>query len=175
MTGAPSTNGLAERMVQSFKNAVKADRTMWYPVLRNAQSALHFTTGKPAHSKAIFTSLGSMQHKLDSFLFNYRTAPNATTGHSPVQLLFGRNQKSRLDLLKPNVKRVVDSRLLQNGTKRLTSYQAGEEVWLRNYAGGSVTGKSTGENGPSLVPGASMRYCVETSCGQNEAGNAGPR
>ena len=54
VTGAPyhpSTNGLVGRMVQSFKNAVNADRTD-----------------------------RSMQHKLDRFLFNYRTAPHATTG-----------------------------------------------------------------------------------------------
>ena len=64
----PSTNGLAKRMVQSFKNAVKADR-----------------------------SDRSIQHKLDRFLFAYRTAPHATTGHSPAHLFFGRNLKSRLD------------------------------------------------------------------------------
>ena len=65
VTGAPyhpSTNSLAERMDQSFKNAVKADR-----------------------------SDRSIQHKLDRFLFAYHTAPNTTTGHSPAQLLFGRN------------------------------------------------------------------------------------
>ena len=38
-----------------------------------------------------------------------------------------------------------------------------------------VTGKNAGENEPSLVPGAGRRYCVETSCGQNEVGNTGPR
>ena len=69
-----------------------------------------------------------------------------------LQLLFGRNRKSRLDLLKPNVKRVVDSRLLQNETKRLTSYQAGEEVWLRNYRGGSkwLPGRELERMGPVL-------------------------
>ena len=62
------------------------------------------------------------------------------------------------------MKRVVDSRLLQNETKRLTSYQAGEELpkkgeeatklprWIK-----VVTGKNTGENGPSLVHVDQMR------------------
>ena len=98
MTGAPyhpSTNGLAERMVQSFKNAVKA--------------------------------------RLDRFMFAYRTAPHAATGHSPAQLLFGRNLKSRLDLLKPNIKRVVDGRLLKNEKGTLVSFQNGEMVMVRHY------------------------------------------
>ena len=107
VTGAPyrpSTNGLVERMVQSFKNAVKADR-----------------------------SDRSIQHKLDRFLFAYRTAPHATAGPSPAQLLFGRNLKSRLDLLKPNIKRVVDGRLLKNEKGTLVSFQNGEKVMVRHY------------------------------------------
>ena len=34
-----------------------------YPVLRTAQSALHFIPGRPVHSKAILTSLGSISCK----------------------------------------------------------------------------------------------------------------
>ena len=79
----PPKKGLVEHTIQSSKNAVKADRTN-----------------------------RSMQHKLDRFLLNHRTVPHATIGHSPAQLLFGRNRKSRLDLLKLNVKRVADSQLL---------------------------------------------------------------
>jgi len=62
----PSTNGLAERFVQSFKRAVRADQT-------NKE----------------------LQHKLDRFLMAYRTAPYATTGQSPAQLFLGRNLKTR--------------------------------------------------------------------------------
>ena len=54
----PSTNGIAERLVRSFTQAVKADHT-------------------------------DTQHKLDKFLFAYRTVPHATTDLSPAQLLFG--------------------------------------------------------------------------------------
>ena len=96
VTGAPyhpSTNGLAECMLQRFKNAVKADR-----------------------------SDRSIQHKLDRFLFAYRTAPHAKTGHSPAQLFFGRNLKSRLNLPKPNIKQGVDGRLLKNKKGTLVSF-----------------------------------------------------
>ena len=75
----------------------------------------------------------SIQHKLDRFLFAYRTTPHATTGHSPAQLLFGSNLKSRLDLLKPNIKRVVDGRLLKNQKGTLVSFQNGEKVMVRHY------------------------------------------
>ena len=132
MTGAPyhpSTNGLAERMVQSFKNAVKA--------------------------------------RLDRFLFAYRTAPHATTGHSPAQLLFGRNLKSRLDLLKPNIKRVVDGRLLKNEKGTLVSFQNGEMVMVRHYHRGPkwLKGEVLERIGPVLykvlVDGATWRRHVD--------------
>ena len=118
-----ATNGLAERMVQTFKNGVKADKT-----------------NRP------------LQHKLDRFLFAYRTAPHATTGHSPAQLLFGRNLRSRLDLLRPNVKRQVDGKLLQDETRTLTSFGDGETVWVRNYRGGPkwVRGQVLERTGPVL-------------------------
>ena len=58
VTGAPyhpATNGIAKRLVRSFKRAVKADRT-----------------------EAI------TQHKLDKFLLAYRTTPQAITDLSPA-------------------------------------------------------------------------------------------
>ena len=141
VTGAPyhpSTNGLAERMVQSFKNAVKADR-----------------------------SDRSIQHKLDRFLFAYRTAPHATTGHSPAQLLFGRNLKSMLDLLKPNIKRVVDGKLLKNEKGTLVYFQNGEKVMVRHYHRGPkwLKGEVLERIGPVLykvlVDGATWRRHVD--------------
>ena len=55
----PSTNGLAERAVQSFKQGLKR------------------TTGK------------SIQDRLSRFLFQYRTTPHSTTGVPPAELLMG--------------------------------------------------------------------------------------
>lgn len=126
-TGAPyhpATNGLAERMVQSLKNSIKADK-----------------------------SARSLQHKIDRFLFAYRRAPHATTGHSPAQLLFGRQLRSRLDLLTPlSVKREVDKKLLKDETRSLTSFTEGATVWVRNYRGGPkwVSGTVLERTGPLM-------------------------
>ncbi|PFX22695.1 Retrovirus-related Pol polyprotein [Stylophora pistillata] len=106
VTGAPyhpSTNGQAERLVQSFKKGVKADK-----------------------------SSRTLQHKLDRFLLAYRSAPHATTELSPAQLLLGRNVKTRLDLIKPDVTRKVNKKLLQSNDRTLKSFDQNQNVWVRN-------------------------------------------
>ena len=125
-------------MVQSFKNAIKANR-----------------------------SDRSIQHKLDRFLFAYRTAPHATTGHSPAQLLFGRNLKSRLDLLKPNIKRVVDWRLLKNEKGTLVFFSEWREGHGSTLSQRTEMAKrrSVGVNWSSTVQGSRRRCYVETPRG----------
>ena len=56
----PSSNGLAERAMQTFKQGLKK---MKY---------------------------GTLQTKISRFLFSYRTTPQSTTGVSPAELLMGR-------------------------------------------------------------------------------------
>ena len=119
----PATNGLAERLVPSFKNAVKAD-----------------------------LSDRDLQHKLDRFLMAYRASPHATTEQSPAQLLMGRSLKTRLDLLRPNVKRRVDKRLFTYETKPMKEFSVGDKVWARNFVGGIkwVPGEVVKQAGPVL-------------------------
>ena len=69
----PSTNGPAERAVQTFKEAMKA----------NTQ--------------------GSIATRVSRFLLNYRNTPHSTTGVSPAELLMGRKIRTRLNLLKPSL------------------------------------------------------------------------
>lgn len=69
----PSTNGLAERLVQAVKKALKK--------MKNEP--------------------GSLQSKLSKFLFNYRNTPHPSTGDPPTVLLIGRLLRSHLDLLRP--------------------------------------------------------------------------
>ena len=76
----PSTNGLAERAVQTFK-----------------QGLLH-------------QKLGSIETKLSCFLFKYRLTPHSTTGSSPAELLLGRRPRSRLDILHPDLAVRVETR-----------------------------------------------------------------
>ena len=76
----PATNGLAERAVQTFKQFLRK------------------------------SSDGPLEEKLQQFLFQYRITPHSTTGSSPAQLLFGRQLRSRLDLLRPDLHSRVQQR-----------------------------------------------------------------
>ena len=62
----PSSNGLAERAVQTFKDGLKKQ------------------------------SSGSLQARLSRFLFQYRITPHSSTGKSPAELLMGRRLTSHL-------------------------------------------------------------------------------
>ena len=50
---------------------------------------------------------GNMQDRLSRFLFFYRLSPHATTGVSPAEVLLGRQPRSRLDLLHPDLAQKV--------------------------------------------------------------------
>ena len=69
----PSSNGLAERAVQTFKTAMKR------------------------------MSGGSVENKVSRFLFKYRVTPHSTTGVPPAELMFGRQLRTTLDLLQPSI------------------------------------------------------------------------
>ena len=84
----PSSNGLEERAVQTFKQS-----------LRQIQG-------------------GSVKEKLTKFLFKYRITPHSTTGVAPAELLMGRRLRSRLDLLKPSVAATVENNQLKQMLKR---------------------------------------------------------
>ena len=80
ITSAPyhlATNGLVERAIQTFKQALRS----------------MYQSSKP------------VKEKLAKFLIPYRNTPRSTTGVSPAQLLLGRPLRTRLDLVKPNLNR----------------------------------------------------------------------
>lgn len=70
----PSTNGQAERYVQTVKDALKAMAT----------------TDK------------TLRQNLNVFLQQYRRAPHTTTGQPPALLFLGRNLRTRIDLTRPD-------------------------------------------------------------------------
>jgi len=85
ITGAPyhsSTNSAVEWAVQTMKKSLKS------------------TVNEP----------GPLQMKLSQFLMSYQTIPHATTGETPATLFLKRPIKTRLDLLKPNLKERVKQR-----------------------------------------------------------------
>ena len=73
----PAGNGLTERVVQTFKQALKKEPTV------------------------------DLDTQLSKFLFRYRMTPHATTGIPPAELLMQRKPRSRLDLLKPQLSTTV--------------------------------------------------------------------
>ncbi|CAM5099654.1 unnamed protein product [Eretmochelys imbricata] len=77
----PSTNGLAERFVQTMKQALKSARGQH-----------------------------SIQKHLDTFLLSYRKAPHPTTKASPAFLMMGRQLCTCFDLLKPSEPRQIVQR-----------------------------------------------------------------
>ena len=71
-----STNGLAERTVQTVKSFFK---------------------------EIILGSKTSIEIMLDRFLFTYQITLHTSTGRSPAELLMNRKLNSALDLLRPNM------------------------------------------------------------------------
>ena len=71
----PATNGIAERFVQTFKQAL--------PVA--------------------LTEKKTISRKLPSFLLAYGTTQHALTGEAPTVFLMGRNRRTRFNILKPYV------------------------------------------------------------------------
>ena len=99
----PSSNGLAERFVQTFKTAMKVN---------GANSS-------------------NLSQKLNSFLLSYRNTPHTTTNEAPSTLSLGRRPRSLFDLLRPSVnKTVFDHQTQQKKTMMLMP--GSESVWLEN-------------------------------------------
>ena len=125
----PSSNGMAERAVQKFKQSFKK------------------LTG------------GTVEQRLARLLFTYRLTPHSTTGRSPAELMLGRQPRSRLDLLKPNIAQKVERRqfnqkLTHDKSTSTRSFQEGEEVYAKNfsaYGAPWLTGHITKLTGPVSV------------------------
>ena len=132
----PASNGLAERAVQTCKAALK---------------------------KMVGNSLDT---KLQRVLLNYRTTPQGTTGVPPCQLLMGRQLKTRLDLVLPDITKQVEhaqmsQKQCHDGHSTTRSFQQGDKVLVRNY-----------RSHPSWLPGivkgvlGPVSYQVELKDGQ---------
>ena len=83
----PSSNGLAERFVQTFKRAMRAGE----------KDGL------------------ALPQRMSEFLFSYRATPHATTSASPAELFLQRKLRTRFDLLKPDQRRLVSTRQAMQG------------------------------------------------------------
>lgn len=123
----PATNGLAERFVQTFKHALKASRESM-----------------------------TLQQRLDAFLLQYRNTPHSTTREAPAMLFLHRRLRTRLDLLKPNVKWTVEqAQQAQCSCRALHAkdrdFCVGDSVLVRDYRKGGEKWKSgtvSSQSGP---------------------------
>ncbi len=108
----PSTNGLAERAVQTFKRAIERMHNL------------------------------PIQDRLSKFLLTYRLTPHTTTGIAPAELLMGRRPHSLLDNLIPDLSqkleyRQVKQKLSHDSSKSVHNFEVGDSVFAEN-----ITGKS---------------------------------
>lgn len=124
----PATNGLAERNVQTFKNALK---------------------------KMLETNVSkdSIQTLISRFLFSYRITPHSITGISPAEALMKRKLNNVFSMLQPSQDRKARMMVTKNRQcdKKTRSFEVGEVVWVRNYANGPKWIKGVVEklNGPA--------------------------
>ena len=84
-----ASNGMGERMVQSFKN----------------------------HMKACKGSKLSIQQHTANYLLTYRSTRQPTTGRTPAGLFLGRELRIRLTVLRPSVwEKLMNSQVKQKAT-----------------------------------------------------------
>ena len=82
---------------------------------------------------------GSMEDRLNRFLFRYRVTPQATTGFSPAELLMGRKLRCVFDQVHPDVARQArecrDKMQAREApkTRRICAFVVGEKVFVRDY------------------------------------------
>ncbi|KAK3781052.1 hypothetical protein RRG08_046355 [Elysia crispata] len=132
----PATNGIAERFVQIFKNAMKSAKK----------------------------DCGSLHTKLSKFLLAYRNSQHYTTGESPARLLLGRSTRTRLDCLRPSLlEKVTQSQSDQvrhHSQARACVFNTRDNVLTRDYRAADrwAHGTITARNGP-------LSYSIQTSPG----------
>jgi transposase InsO family protein len=122
----PRTNGLAERAVQTFKLRMEAAKD----------------------------DVPDINLRLQRFLFSYRNTPHKSTGRPPAEMFMGRRLRSRLDLLKPDIRANLDSanyrqQLYHDRDSESRSFQQNDPVWILNTTGvGYQPGKIHRRTGP---------------------------
>ena len=104
----PASNGLAERAIQTLKNALK----------KNPGGV-------------------SLPTQIYRFLFRYRLTPHSTTGIAPAELLLGRRPRSHLDFLFPDItdrvrRKQFEQKANHDRQSRERQLGVGQAVWVRN-------------------------------------------
>lgn len=109
----PARNGLAERIVQTIKHALKTSQGQ-----------------------------GSLRQRLNDFLLSYRNTSHGTAKVSPASLMLKRSLCSEFDLLRPSTVKEVVTRQQQKQVHRRNMktksrlFHPGQIVLARNYTSG---------------------------------------
>ena len=119
----PSSNGENERMVRIFKEAMK---------LKKAE-------------------LGNLNQKIAAFLLSYRSTPHSTTKCTPAQLFLGRQLRTRLILLRLDLRKVIQKKNIVMPSAKKCLIAVGEPVLVRDCSsrnGPWITGVVVEKYGP---------------------------
>lgn len=144
----PQSNGAAERAVQTTKKALLKQ------LLDDKEKG----------------NTRSLQHRIDNFVFSYRTTPHTFTGKTPAELFLRRKLRTRLSLLRPNIKSAMiekTEKVKMCADKRRSkprSFGVGDRVLVRSLRGDVVKwfpGKVVNVKSPStylVVVGNKVRF-----------------
>lgn len=102
----PSTNGQAERYVQTIKRSL---------LLSGANSS-------------------NLQQCINQFLLQFHKAPHQTTGQPPSLLFLGRTIRTRLDCLRPELKFKVLEKQQREVIHHPRKFEANQPVMFRSYS-----------------------------------------
>ena len=98
----PASNGAAERFVKTLKRGLKK------------------SSGK--YSKL---------HRLHEFLLVYRSTPHSLTGQTPSEMLMGRRIRTRLDLVRPDMRGRISRE--SGGVQHPKAFVIGDRVFAHDY------------------------------------------
>lgn len=98
----PASNGAAERFVKTLKRGLRKS-----------------------------SSKSSKLHRLHEFLLTYRSTPHSVTGQPPSELLWGRRIRTRLDLVRPDLRGRMAKR--GEGVLHPKVFHIGDQVIARDY------------------------------------------
>lgn len=75
-----------------------------------------------------------IHEKLIGYLFDYRNSVHCSTGETPAKLMFGRNLRTRLDLILPkNTDITISSENIKLNVANCRNFKNGDLVWVRWY------------------------------------------
>ena len=109
----PSSNGLVERSFPIFKEGMKKLEGFG----------------------------GTVHTRLSRFFLAYRSTPQTTTGVTPAELLLNHRLRTRLDLIRPELRHRVEThqeaqKVHHDNTKKARQFAVGDNVLGKNFSPG---------------------------------------